>query len=312
MKSRLLILCPGQGGQHPAMYDLARGDPHGAALLAQLAQWLPAPSAGSPGAPSATGAPGPVELFSNRAAQPAIVASSLAMWEALRRDCPPPALVAGYSVGELSAYCVAGMLAPQRTVELAAQRATLMDACVAPGQPHAMLAISGRRLASIRAQLAQQGFHIAIETGEDSCIAGGPAAGAAAIVAALPGARIAQLPVAVASHTPYMNEAVAGFAAVLAAGPFGTQQAAVLGGIDALPVRGRDGAIAHLSRQLAEPIVWLDCMDACAEQGITAALELGPGNALSKMLSARRPEIECRSVADFRSLEAIRAWLSRV
>ena len=297
MKSRLLILCPGQGGQHAAMYDLARSSPHGAALLAQLAPQLP-------------GLSDPASLFSNRNAQPAIVASSLAMWEALRRDCPPPALVAGYSVGELTAYGVAGAWPADRTVALAGQRAALMDACVAAGRPHAMLAVSGRSTATLRPLFAAHGFHMAIETGADSCIAGGPAENAPAIV--LPGARIAPLPVAVASHTPYLAAAVEPFAHLLAGEEFGSMQAPVLGGIDAMPVRDKDGAIVRLSRQLAETILWGDCMDACAERGITAALEIGPGGALSKMLSARHPDIDCRSVADFRSLDGIRHWLQRV
>jgi len=297
MTQRLLILCPGQGGQHAAMYDLARTEPHGAALLAQLEPLLPAPA-------------DPAAMFSNRAAQPAIVASSLAMWEALRRDCPQPALVAGYSVGELTAYSVAGAINAERTVALAGKRAALMDACVTPGSPHAMLAISGRHIATLRPQLASLGFHIAIETGEDSCIAGGPAERAVAI--SIPGARIAPLPVAVASHTPYLQAAVEPFANLLAEVEFGTLQAPVLGGIDAAAVRDTEAAIGHLSRQLAETILWSDCMDACAERGITAALELGPGNALSKMLSARHPDIECRSVADFRSLDGIRNWLAQV
>lgn len=297
MKSRLLLLCPGQGGQNAAMYDLARGDPHGAAVLAQFAQWLHAPSAAE-------------GMFSNRTAQPAIVASSLAMWEALRRDCPPPALVAGYSVGELTAYSVAGALVPERCVALAVQRAALMDACVAPGKPHAMLAISGRRTATLRPQLLSHGFHIAIETGEDSCIAGGPAANAAAI--SIPGARIAALPVTVASHTPCLQGAVEPFAKLLAQEDFGIFQAPVLGGIDATPILEKDAAICHLSRQIAGTILWAECMDACAERGITAALELGPGSALSKMLSARHPGIECRSVADFRTMDGIRNWLAQV
>jgi len=297
MKSRLLILCPGQGGQHAAMYDLARSDPHGAALLAQLAPLLP-------------GLTEPESLFSNRSAQPAIVASGLVMWEALRRDCPAPALVAGYSVGELTAYGVAGAFTAERTVTLAAQRAALMDACVAPGSPHAMLAISGRRTAALGPQLASHGFHIAIETGEDSCIAGGPAANASVIT--ITGARIAPLPVAVASHTPYLQGAVEPFAKQLAQEDFGTLLAPVLGGVDAALVRDKESAISHLSRQLAETILWSECMDACAERGITAALELGPGNALTKMLSTRHPGIECRSVADFRSIDGIRNWLAQV
>ncbi|SFF77073.1 [acyl-carrier-protein] S-malonyltransferase [Duganella sp. CF458] len=297
MKSRLLILCPGQGGQNATMYDLARSDPHGAALLAQLAPLLP-------------GLPDPGAIFANRAAQPAIVASSLATWEALRRDCPQPALVAGYSIGELTAYGVAGAFTAERTVALAAQRAALMDACVASDSPHAMLAISGRRTAALRPQLASHGFHIAIEAGEDSCVAGGLAADAAAI--SVPGARIVALPVAIASHTPYLQGAVEPFASLLAQEDFGTLRAPVLGGIDATPIRDKETALSHLSRQIAEAILWSDCMDACAERGITAALELGPGSALSKMLSARHPGIECRSVADFRSIDGIRNWLAQV
>jgi [acyl-carrier-protein] S-malonyltransferase len=75
---------------------------------------------------------------------------------------------------------------------------------------------------------------------------------------------------------------------------------------------GADQAIAHLARQLAEPIMWMDCMDAFAEQGITAALELGPGSALSRMLAARHGHIECRSAADFRTLDGIKRWLERI
>ncbi|MGW8393024.1 ACP S-malonyltransferase [Pseudoduganella sp. HUAS MS19] len=297
MKSRLLILCPGQGSQHAAMYDLARGDSHGAALLAQLAPLLPDLSC-------------PEAMFGNRAAQPAVVASSLAMWEALRRDCRQPALVAGYSVGELTAYAVAGALSPERTILLAAQRAALMDACVDAGSAHAMLAISGRRTATLRPLLATHGFQIAIENGEDSCVVGGLAADAA--VMSIPGARVVRLPLAIASHTLYLQGAVEPFARLLAREEFDTLQAPVLGGIDAVPIGDKETAVSHLARQLAEPIVWSECMDACAERGITAALELGPGNALSKMLSTRHPGIECRSVADFRSLDGIRDWLARV
>jgi [acyl-carrier-protein] S-malonyltransferase len=115
----------------------------------------------------------------------------------------------------------------------------------------------------------------------------------------------------VASHTEYLHGAVAPFAGLLAQELFAPLQAPVLGGIDALPVRDKDGAVAHLSRQLAQTILWMDCMDACAEQGISAALELGPGNALSRMLSARHPGIDSRSVADFRSVDGIRSWLAR-
>jgi [acyl-carrier-protein] S-malonyltransferase len=69
--------------------------------------------------------------------------------------------------------------------------------------------------------------------------------------------------------------------------------------------------VRTLSLQLAQAIQWSACMDAAAEAGVTVALELGPGAALSRMLQARHPQIACRSVSDFRTVEGILAWLDR-
>ena len=118
VSARLLLLCPGQGGQHGAMFDLARTDAGAAAML---------DAAGLSAVDLET-------MFDNRVAQPAIVGATLAMWEALRRRLPAPSLVAGYSVGELSAYGVAGALDPLDAVRLAATRAGLMDAAIAAPQ----------------------------------------------------------------------------------------------------------------------------------------------------------------------------------
>jgi [acyl-carrier-protein] S-malonyltransferase len=52
-------------------------------------------------------------------------------------------------------------------------------------------------------------------------------------------------------------------------------------------------------------------MDTAAEAGITVALELGPGSALSRMLEARHPGIACRSAAEFRTVDGIAAWVGR-
>jgi len=85
----------------------------------------------------------------------------------------------------------------------------------------------------------------------------------------------------------------------------------VLSGIGAESIVGKPRAIEALSRQLVETIVWDACMDAAAEAGVTVALELGPGAALARMLQTRHPHIPCRSVADFRSIDGIVAWVGR-
>ena len=71
--ARLAILCPGQGGQHPGMFDLALSDP---ATAAALAGWGVERAAGlaPPALPDSSEA-----LHDNRVAQPLVVAATLAM-----------------------------------------------------------------------------------------------------------------------------------------------------------------------------------------------------------------------------------------
>lgn len=296
MSARLLILCPGQGAQHAGMFDLARTNPRAREFLDHC-----------------LGAFDPEAMFENRVAQPAIVAASLAMWEALRERVPAPALAAGYSIGELAAYGVAGALAPQDAVALAATRAALMDqaALAHPGQ--AMAAIGALPLERARDMTRSSGFEIAIATGEDSCIAGGLAEHLPMLESAVlsAGGRLQQMPVAVASHTSLMHDAVAPFAAALTAAPFAAARCPVLSGIAASRVVTKERAVDHLSRQLAQTIEWSACMDAAVEAGITVALELGPGSSLARMFQSRHPGVACRSVADFRSIDGVVAWLGR-
>jgi [acyl-carrier-protein] S-malonyltransferase len=306
-QSRLLLLCPGQGGQHARMFDLARTSASANALLDRMAALVP------PAARAALDADDGADIFANRNAQPLIVAATLGMWEAIREFAPPPALVAGYSIGELSAYGVAGALTPEAAIALAAQRAQLMDGCVATHPGQALVALSGLTLDRVAPLATAHAFHIGIETGEDSCVAGGPAASAHALELAVVamGGRCTRLPVEVASHTPYMHAAVAPFAQALRRSDFGVMTAPVVAGISAMTVIDMAQAVEQLSRQLAEKIRWLACMDACAEAGITYALELGPGSALTKMMQTRHPHINTRSIADFRTLDGIRKWLER-
>jgi len=297
MSTRLLLLCPGQGGQHAGMFDLARTD-------VQAAAWLEL--AGLPAFDAAA-------MFDNCIAQPTIVGATLAMWQALRPRVPKPALVAGYSVGELSAYGVAGALDPLDCVQLAATRAQLMDAQAGTTPPQALVAIGGVLIERARALAGDHGFAIAIVTGSDGCIAGGLAVQLPQLAQAVTtaGGSLQLLPVGIASHTALMAGAVVPFSDALLAAPWRAPICPVLSGTGAAPVTDRGRAVAALSRQLSAPILWSDCMDACFEAGITVALELGPGAALARMLQARQPHIACRSVADFRSLDGIVAWLDR-
>lgn len=310
MSARLAILCPGQGAQHAGMLELF-GD---AGQRMRAEQWSLQDALGMPLEPVLND---PKRLYANRHAQPLIAAASLAAWETVRAALPQsvqPALVAGYSIGELTAYAVAGSLAPRDAVALAARRASAMDACMQPGLQQAMLGVSGMALPLLRELLLQEdALHIAIETGEDSAIVGGLRAQVDALRARVEqrGARAVPLPVEVASHTPFMRGAAAPFLAEMKKLRFADPRIPVVCGVSAEIVRDSERAMSTLARQLAETLLWRQCMDSCAEAGVTIALELGPGNALSRMLSQRHPQIACRSVCEFRSAAGVAGWIER-
>ena len=307
MTARLAILCPGQGGQHPGMFDLALSDP---AAAAALAGWGVERAAGL--APQALPA-SPEALHDNRVAQPLVVAATLAVWQALRADLPAPALVAGYSIGELAAYAVAGMLAPADVVGLAAQRAALMDACVEPHRPHGMLAVSGLAETALQALLPAGALHIAIDTGEASFIVAGLRDALTELEASceIRGVHAARLPVKVASHTPLMQAAARKFRPLIDAATWSEPAFPLLAGTSGNAVYQRGQALHALTEQIEKRIRWSACMDAIAEAGITVALELGPGSALSRMLRERHPQIEARSASEFRSRAGLCGWFRR-
>jgi len=299
---RFAILCPGQGGQHAGMFEILGGLPHDRAQLSNLG-----------GHPLDTALARIDILFANRSAQVLVVAATLAAWHALQTHVPQPALVAGYSVGELSAHAVAGTLSADQAMSLAVLRAAAMDACVGPGAPQGLLAVSGVRHDMLTAMLPSSGLWLAIENGPDAHIVGGHAAALDefAIEAARAGARSTRLQVAVASHTPLMAEAAEQFRVALQDAALSAPGAAVLAGISGARVTSAAAAVASLSGQIMQTIRWMDCMDALAEAGIDVALELGPGAALSRMLRERHPHIEVRSVSDFRSIRGVAAWVGR-
>lgn len=247
---------------------------------------------------------------SNAVAQPLLVGVAIAAWEALRGELPRPAAVAGYSVGELAAFAVAGVFDAATALRLAVSRAAAMDAC-ARAEPGGLLAVSDFAVAASAAVADRHGLALAIRLGDRQCILGGALAKLDAAEAALAaaGARCKRLAIHVASHTPLMAEASIVLGEALAATPFARPDAMVICNADA---RGaRDPAVLRqaLAAQVSRPIAWDACMDTLAERGPRCVLELGPGTTLAKLWNARHPAIPARAIDEFRSSAAAVAWV---
>jgi [acyl-carrier-protein] S-malonyltransferase len=297
-----LLLCPGQGMQHPAMLDFALSRAAGRDALAAAADAVGIDIVARVKAADA--------LFEPIFAQIAIVASSVATWQALAGEVTAPALVAGYSVGEVSAWCCAGSWRVPQALELVSRRAQLMAQASPAGA--AMMAVTAIREDALRPILERHSLHVAIEVDADHWVVAGRKVDleAASAVLAAAGATPHPLPVGVPSHTPLLERAAEGLRRFLATFEGVDPAAPVLRGIDGRPAWTYPAARQALPDAVSHPIRWRACMDEALERGIGAALELPPGSALTRMLKARAA-IECRSVADFRSVEGVARWLER-
>ncbi len=311
MTNRIAVLCSGQAGQHAGMFNLARED----ARVAQLLQAWPLEELC--GHPLEKILSDDKLLFANPIAQPLVVAAILANWEAIKTLIPKPVVVAGYSIGELASWAVAGALNAEEVIRLASMRAKLLQACIAADQPQVMLAISLSQtltqMTEIQPLLQEHGFYVAIDVAEDAVIAGGLLKQADALEAAISnaGGKVTRLPIEIASHTPWMQAAVQPFEQAVAASKLKAPLFPVLAGISGARLHDKAAAASNLSRQLAEPIRWQAVMDGLNEAGVTMVIELGPGAALARMLKTRHPHIQCRSIEEFRSLAGLKKWVEQ-
>ena len=296
----LALLCPGQGAQHAAMFDRVRDVAAAQSILDAAADVL---------GRTADSAAAADDRFDNANAQPLLCAASLAHWQALHDRVPTPLLVAGYSIGELAAHAIAGSFDAATCLTLSTQRASLMDEASPPDS--GMQAVLGLEREPLQALCAAHDVYIAIANGADHFIVGGrlDALQTLADAATARGAEVRPLPVHVPAHTPLLADAARGFAQVLADASIQAPTLPILAGVDARPVRDRATVERTLSLQLAQTVEWTQVMRQAFERGARVFLQLGPGNALARMVASAYPCCEVRAIEEFRSLDGAADWV---
>jgi [acyl-carrier-protein] S-malonyltransferase len=247
----------------------------------------------------------------NRVAQLLITGVSLAAWQALASRLPVPAVIAGYSVGELPAFAAAGVFSADTALDLAVRRSALMSDAV-QGRQTGLLAVAGLGAAACRAIGQRHGLAEAIRLKPDRVVMGGLTlalqAAEAEFVAA--GAHCTRLAVRVASHTPWVGAAVAPFARHLAGLPFHEPQAFLVCNRTGGTVRGGPALRQALAGQIDHTVPWDRCMEALEERRIRCVLEVGPGATLARLWNERANGTPARSIDEFRSAQAIVRWVS--
>lgn len=214
-------------------------------------------------------------------AQPLIVAAGLVTARALLGDTlPPNTVLAGHSVGEITASALAGALSEGDAMTFVRERANAMAEAAAE-QPTGMAAVLGGDPQEVLAAIEQHGLTAANANGGGQTVAAGTMEQIKALSENPPAkARVIPLKVAGAFHTEHMAPAVGVLNELSAKLDPADPAVPLLSNYDGKPVADGKANLASLVAQVSRPVRWDQCMEQLAAMGVTGILELAPAGTL--------------------------------
>jgi len=263
---------------------------------------------------------GPEERLTLTAnAQPAIVAMSCALLAAIRErmpDLPLPAFAAGHSLGEYSALVAADALSLEDAVRLVRARGHAMQEAVPPGTGamSAVMGVEPQRLESLCAKAADgEVVSPANFNAPGQIVVAGHAAAVARIgelVLAEKGARAIPLKVSAPFHCALMAPAARVVETELGRISMSTPRFPIVANFDARPNSDPSRAKDLLVRQVDSPVRWEDTIRRMVSEGVTRALEIGPGKVLAGLVKRITKDLRVLSVSDGAALDQIASFLA--
>lgn len=240
------------------------------------------------------------ELKQTKVTQPAIFLHSTILAECLGADFKPD-MVAGHSLGELSALVANKTLNFEDGLRLVFARALAMQAACEK-EPSTMAAILGLEdnvveevCASIDGVVVAANYNCpgqlvisgAVPAVEEACTKLTEAGARRALV----------LPVGGAFHSPLMEPAREELAAAIEKTIFNTPICPVYQNVTASAVTDPNEIKKNLVAQLTAPVRWTQTMNAMIADGASEVIEVGPGNVLQGLFKKVDRAFPCSSAS---------------
>jgi phthiocerol/phenolphthiocerol synthesis type-I polyketide synthase E len=245
-------------------------------------------------------APGAEDAASDRlrqtaVAQPALFTIELALTRQLERWGVRPAVVAGHSLGEYVAACVAGVFSDDDALALVAERGRLMQSCL----PGAMLSVSlaeSELTPYLTADVA-----LAAVNGPTQCVVGGSAAAIDRLDAALKASGVTTrlLVTSRAFHTPMMDPILPAFAERVARTARHAPSLPWVSTVTGTWI-SPDEAVdpAYWARQIRQPVRFGAAVTTLRKEPTRVLVEVGPGRTLASLVRLQSPDRRTRGQAD--------------
>lgn len=234
------------------------------------------------------------DLKQTKVTQPAVFLHSVILAKTLGDEFNPD-MVAGHSLGEFSALVAAGALPFEQGLKLVETRALAMQkACEAtPSTMAAIIGLDDKTIEDVCAaidgvvvpanynspgQVVISGSHEAVEKACEKLKEAGAK-------------RALPLKVGGAFHSPLMEPAREELAKAIHEARFSAPVCPIYQDVDAMPHTAPDEIKENLIKQLTAPVRWSHIVARMIEDGMTEAVELGPGTVLQGLIKRTSKEI---------------------
>jgi [acyl-carrier-protein] S-malonyltransferase len=305
----LAIVAPGQGAQTPGFLSAWLELPTFATRLA----WLSAVT----GLDLAYyGTEADAETIRDTAiAQPLLVAAgitaSLELFPSPSAAFSKVGVVAGHSVGEITAAAGTNVMSVEAAMVLVRERGKAMAAASA-AWPTSMSAVIGGDRDEVMAALEKYGLTAANDNGSGQVVAGGTVEQLAELAANAPHrTRIVPLSVAGAFHTVHMKPAVSHMTMLAKAVSTKDPRARLLSNADGQVIHSGAEYLRRIVKQISNPVRWDLCMATMAELGVTGLLELPPAGTLTGIAKRNLKGVELFSLNTPDQLDEARDFVDR-
>jgi [acyl-carrier-protein] S-malonyltransferase len=227
------------------------------------------------------------ELKQTKVTQPAIFLHSTILAKLLGESFKPE-MVAGHSLGEISALTAVGVLSFEDGLNLVSKRALAMQAAC-EAEPSTMAAILGLEndvvedvCAKVDGIVVAANYNCpgqlvisgAVDAINDACEQLKEAGARRALV----------LPVGGAFHSPLMEPARAELAQAIEATTFNTPACPIYQNVTASAITNPDEIKGNLVAQLTAPVRWTQTMQQMIDDGVSSFTEVGPGKVLQGLV----------------------------
>lgn len=249
------------------------------------------------------------DLKDTAVAQPALFSVSVAAFAAAHERGYVADAVAGHSVGEYAALCVAGVFDIETGLRLVKARGKAMAAAAATN-PGGMAAVLGLDAEVIAKCCAESG--LAVVAANDNCpgqvVISGVSDAIDAITQPLKdiGAKkVIRLAVSGGFHSPLMLTAAKEMETVLLATTFTAPRIRVVANVTADWISDPDAIKAALVEQVAGTVRWTETLRLLSQAGSVCFTEFGSGNVLAGLVKRTLPDVGVQSVGDSNGLVAL-------